>query len=162
MIRAALTSTLLLAVLIQAVFGVFARHSHGPAAEPGADPAVSAAHGHHHGHGDRHVHRHPHRHGHGGHGHAVPPAGHFHFGGEGDGEHRHERTGDDTSSYVAARAVPLPTFDVAGVGHPALTNAAPPVGGLGEPAAQRERTDARGRSGWPSGRRLSLLGAWLV
>lgn len=144
MIRAVLTSALLLAVLIQTVFGCLVRHSH---------PAVAAAdqtahdHHHHHGHGKHHHHH-------------APPAPHFHFGGESGEEHQHEESSGDSESYVASRlAASLISFDAVGHIPFDITDDVAPS------AARRirhERTDAYGRSGWPSGQRLSLLGVWLI
>ncbi|HEX6986846.1 MAG TPA: hypothetical protein VF170_15825 [Planctomycetaceae bacterium] len=141
---------LLLAVLIQAAFGCFWRHSHGPIDRADAAHVVSGDH-HHHGHG----------HSHGGHHHGTPPPAHFHLPSEGGEEHQHEQSGDDTFHYVIARGVTPPTLDVAWVGHTPL-DAALCAGVSAEPVGRRERCDAFGRSGWPSGQRLSLFGVWLI
>ena len=154
MLRAVLTPMLLLAVLIQAVFGCFWRHSHEPTAPDDAKAVVSAPHGHHH-HGHRHSHHH------GGHHHGPPPAAHFHFGGDSDEEHQHDESGGDTYSYVVSRAGAVPVVDSGWIGHTPF-DVADDIASSGERVLWRERTDAFGRSGWPSGQRLSLLGVWLI
>ena len=154
MIRAVLTPMLLLAVLIQTAFGCFWHHSHEPAARSEVTPSVSAA-PHHDGHGHSHGHRH------GRHDHGLPPAAHFHFGGDGGEDHEHEQTGDDTYSYVVSRAVTLPPADFASVDFAAF-GLPGDVRISAEPTGRRERSDAFGRSGWPSGQRLSLIGVWLI
>jgi hypothetical protein len=147
MIRAAFTLTLLLAVLIQAVFGCLARHSHPVVTAADQTSVASDAHDHHHGHGKHHHHH-------------APPAPHFHFGGESGEEHQHEETGVDTESYVTPRlAASLIGFDA--VGHIPF-DITDDVALSAERHVRRERMVACGRSGWPSGQRLSLLGVWLI
>lgn len=152
MFRVLLTPMLLLAVLIQAVFGCFWRHSHEPAASKGADAVVSAVHDHHHGPG--------HSHQHGGHVHGSPPP-HFHFGGDGGEEHEHEESGSDTYSYLVSRVVSVPVIDFGWIGHTPF-DVADEIASSVEHVVICERTDASGHSSWPSGQRLSLLGVWLI
>lgn len=153
MFRAVFTPMLLLAVLIQAAFGCFCRHSHAPAAQTGENDIVSTAHDHHHGHGHCY-----HR---GGYDHGPPPPPHFHFGGDGGEEHEHEESGGDAYTYILSRAVSPPVADIGWTGHTSFA-VANDIQSSATRAIVCEGIDALGRSGWPSGQRLSLLGVWLI